>query len=223
MRYLVLLFCLLAFSSLSAQTPDSAAKTPPQRKVATPSAAPAKVIAAQPSVEDKTLTLQERYLIMKSKSQSYNDYKVIKETVLDGVWKIIRDSMNTKKAALAGANKTIAELKGEVSTSKETLQQKESSMQDIEYDSTHITVLGIGMSKSFFVGLVGVVVLVLVLGVLLVSGRLKMMQSTVREKSELALAIHSEYEEYKRKALDKQTKLSRELQNERNKLAEMRR
>jgi hypothetical protein len=160
---------------------------------------------------------------MKSKSQTYNDYKVIKETVLDGVWKITRDSIASRKAALTAANKTITALKEEVNQSKKALQEKEASMQDILFDSTHISVLGIPMGKQAFLGTVGVILAILVLLLMLVSGRLKLMHSTVKEKADLATAINNEYEEYKRKALDKQTKLSRELQNERNKLSEMRR
>ena len=44
-----------------------------------------------------------------------------------------------------------------------------------------------------------------------------------KEKIDLINATTFEFEEYKHKALDKQTKLSRELQNERNKLMEMKR
>jgi hypothetical protein len=232
MKYTLLLFSLLAFQSLKAQTtPETPAQTTPEQTTpaqTTPSqstvrSAPASIPAQAAMVDDKKLTLHERFLIMKTKSQSYNDYKVIKETVLDGVWKITRDSMAAKKAELANLNKSIADLKSEVNASKTTLQQKEASMLDVLYDSTHITVLGIPMTKQFFLGAIAIVLAGLVIGLLLVSGRLKQMYTSVKEKSELALAIHSEYEEYKRKALDKQTKLSRELQNERNKLAEIRR
>ena len=216
MRYIALLFCLLAFQVLSAQTTETQTQVVPTASAPRP-------IPAQAAVEDKTLTLQERYLIMKTKSQTFNDYKVIKEVVLDGVWKITRDSIATRKAMLAKANANIADLKTQVDSSKSALVQKEASMQDVLYDSTHISVLGIPMGKSFFIGAVAGLLAVLILALVLVSGKLKLMYSSQNEKSELALAIHSEFEEYKRKALDKQTKLSRELQNERNKLAEIRR
>jgi hypothetical protein len=213
-----MLFCLLAAQSLSAQ--DTPAETPVQTAPAVSTPRP---VAAQPAVDDRKLTLHERFLIMKTKSQTYNDYKVIKETVLDGVWKITRDSIAARKSSLAAANKTIAALKEEVSLSKSALQQKETSMQDVLFDSTHISVIGISMGKQAFLGTVGVVLVILVLLLMFVSGRLKLMYNSVKEKADLANAINGEYEEYKRKALDKQTKLSRELQNERNKLAEIRR
>jgi len=227
MKYFALLLCLLAFQSLSAQT---ATETPAQTTPVQPTPAQTTHVASSPrsvpaqvAVEDKSLTLQERFLLMKSKSQTYSDYKVIKETVLDGVWKITRDSIATRKALLAKANKTIEEMKAEVSAAKVTLEQKEASMQDVLYASTHISVLGISMGKQAFIAIVGILFVVLVLGLLVVSGRMKLIYTSVKEKSDLLTTISNEFEEYKRKALEKQSKLSRELQNERNKLAEIRR
>ena len=54
-------------------------------------------------------------------------------------------------------------------------------------------------------------------------GKLKLMYASAREKINLIEATNLEFEDYKRKSLDRQTKLSRELQNERNKLVELRR
>ena len=69
---------------------------------------------AQPAVEAlkaKDLTLKDRYVLMKTKSQTYQDYKVIKETVLDGVWKITIDSLHEKNNALADTKKNVLKLK----------------------------------------------------------------------------------------------------------------
>lgn len=70
-----------------------------------------------------------------------------------------------------------------------------------------------------------VVLVTLGLAVLLagLAGKLKLMHTSVQEKNDLINTTLRELEEYKRKALDKQTKLSRELQNERNKVMELRR
>jgi len=62
----------------------------------------------------------------------------------------------------------------------------------------------------------------LVLFVSILLGRLKITHSTTKEKTLLFDSLTLEFEEYKKKSLEKQTKLSRELQNERNKLQEMR-
>jgi hypothetical protein len=164
------------------------------------------------------LTLRERFLLMKSKSQSYQDYKVIKETTLDGVVKIIQDSLQAKDAALRNVKADVNRLKEELNQVNIKLKQKEQSMEEIVYASTHITVLGIDFQKQSFLTLIVILFLALLLVVAFFSARLKMFHTSMREKAELLEITTREYEEYKRKALEKQTKLSRELQDERNKL-----
>lgn len=102
------------------------------------------------------------------------------------------------------------------------LKKKEESMQEIVHDSTHITVLGIDFTKSVFLTTITVIVLALVGIVAVGVMRLKAMFRSQKDRADAFNELSNEYEDYKRKAMDKQTKLSRELQNERNRLSEMR-
>lgn len=167
-------------------------------------------------------TLRDRFLLMKSKSQNYNDYKVIKETVLDGIWKIINDSLNAKNAALRGAHANINGLKGQLAKTEEALKAKEKSMTDIQYASTHITVLGIDFTKGVFLTVVACLLGGLIGFVAFIFGRMQLQSKSLSERNLAVSALTNEFEEYKHRAMDKQTKLSRELQDERNKLASMR-
>ncbi len=167
-------------------------------------------------------TLNERYALMKEKSETFNEYKVIKEYILDGMWKITRDSIKKVQSDLVAARNEIEMLKLNVAAAVANVKQKEDSMAEIEFASKHITVLGIDFTKGFFIGLVGFVLLGMILLVGAVTGRLKMIYQSLKEKMEMENIISKEFENYKRKALEKQMKLSRELQNERNKMAEMR-
>jgi hypothetical protein len=176
---------------------------------------------ASDALKNDNQTLRERYLVMKTKSQNYQDYKVIKENLLDSWWKIVLDSVQAKQAAIRTANANINKLQAELAQNTETLKAKEASMQDIVYGSTHIKVLGIEFDKGFFAGMVGIIILALGLTIAVIMYTLKMNRNNLKEKADLANEISREYEEYKRKAMDKQTKLSRELQNERNRLQEL--
>ena len=181
--------------------------------------------AAQESVESvsERSTLRERFVIMKAKSQTYGDYKVVKETVLDGVWKITMDSINSGKAVLRDTRNRVSALENELQNIQATLKQKEASMVEITYDGTHINVLGISFEKGTFVGMVAIIVLALLALLGIIFARLNSQNASLREKSELIETTNHEFEDYKRKALDRQTKISRELQNERNKLMEIKR
>ena len=76
-------------------------------------------------------SLHERFLYMKSKSQSYGAYKVVKESVLDGVWKIAQDTIAAKEAAIKQIQANTNKLKGELNQSIETVKAKEKSMEEI--------------------------------------------------------------------------------------------
>ena len=195
---LTLFFCsLLATSSLFAQTPPA-------------------------GTELKNATLQERFQLMKSTSQTFQDYKVIKEVVLEREWKIFVDSIRFGRTRLKDAKAEGARLESELLKTQLTLKQKVASIAPTEYAASHINFAGIDFNKAAFTGLVLSIVAVLVLAVLLVVGRLKMVNSDMKQKTEAFDQLAHELEEYKHKALEKQTKLSRELQNERNRLQEMR-
>jgi hypothetical protein len=176
---------------------------------------------AEDALKNDKQTLRERYLVMKMKSQNYQEYKVIKENILDGMWKIVLDTMTAKQAAIRKSQAEANNLQAELNKNIETLKAKENSMNDIVFASTHIRVLGIDFDKGFFAGMFGAILIIagLVLAGVLYS--MKVLKKNLNEKESLATAISTEYEEYKRKAMDKQTKLSRELQNERNKLQEL--
>jgi hypothetical protein len=163
-------------------------------------------------------SLRDRYFLMKSKSQTYGEYKVIKENVLDGVWRILQDSLASNKAAIKSANTNINDLTAQLNQATTLLKEKEQSMKDILHDSTHITVLGIDLTKGTFIGVVAVTLAVLLTLLVMIIGRMKMQSNSLSERNLAVKTISSEFEEYKHRAMDKQIKLSRELQDERNRL-----
>jgi hypothetical protein len=167
-------------------------------------------------------TLKERFGIMKAKSESYKEYRVIKETVLDGVWKIIQDTLTAKDGAIQAGKLEVTNLQNTLEDTRKALKEKEESMAETLHASTHISVLGIDISKGVFLGLVGIVFGGLLLLTLAVIGRMKLLSKSLQERKLTVNLITTEFEEYKRKAMDKQTKLSRELQDERNKLNALR-
>jgi hypothetical protein len=159
---------------------------------------------------------------MRDKSESYSEYKVIRTYVLDGMWKIAMDSMQAQKTALRDAHGAIARLENEIASANATMKSKDAAVAEMEHDSSHITVLGIDILKAVFISTVGIIILGLLVLLGLLVARVKWVQSSMREKIENADALSHEFEEYKRNALDKQMKLSRELQDERNKLHDLR-
>lgn len=176
------------------------------------------ISGAQPArLADPNLTLSERYLLMKTKAQTYGDYKAVKETDLDAVYQIMRDSLQTTRVSLSNSNKSIFTLHGQVDSLESAIRLKETYVQTIIYDSTHISVLGMNLQKAFYKGLVGILMAIMIIALIIIIGRMRLMQRALKEKSDLAEETAVAYAEYKRQAMEKQTRLARELQTELNK------
>jgi hypothetical protein len=165
-----------------------------------------------------TMKLQDRYVHLKKSSETFQDYKVIKETILDETWKVVLDSIKKQKADISSAKASIVELEAQVATERNMNKEIRASMEETVYESTHISFLGLNFSKSFFIWFVVLIVLGQLVFIATIIGKLKLMRSTMKEKIEAVGLLSSEYEEYKKRAMEKQVKLSRELQTERNKL-----
>lgn len=180
---------------------------------------------AQPAakaLERDNQTLPERYTVLKTNSQTYEDYKVIKEVILDGFWKLTMDSLRDRKSEYTLANSKIDSLQAALINAKAELVTHQASVEELVYDSKHISVAGVPLGKNLFLIVVAIVVAGLIILATTLVGRMKLINSEMKEKALVTHSLTLEFEDYKRKALDRQTKLSRELQNERNKLMEMR-
>jgi len=176
----------------------------------------------QKSTEDKSLSLEQRFIEMKARAQTFKDYKVIKEDDLNRVWKITRDTLMKRNQDLTDAKSQMAFFQEELETARNTMQVQQASINDVVYDSTHISVLGIPFSKGFFLLFVAAIVGSLLFVLSIFYGRMKMLNVLVKEKALISDSIAHELEDFKKKAMEKQTRLSRELQNERNKWVEAR-
>ena len=196
MMRLLIIFCTLASSLSIAQTPGA-------------------------TQDERNFTLQQRYWSMKSNAETYQDYKVIKEYFMDGVWKVSMDSLNEQKKLVKQKQQTISKLESDLRAAKDTLTQERAAVTQIVHDSSHISVLGIDFTKNMFIILVAAILLLMLFIGSAMLTKIKIEQATAKEKIVIADAVSREYDEFKKKSMEKQIKLARELQNERNKVADL--
>jgi len=166
--------------------------------------------------------LRERFEVMKDKAESYNDYKVIKNDVLNGVWKIGMDSIAKAKSDLRTANATIAKLNNDIKASVDKVKAAETSMEESAYERTHMTVFGMHVAKGVFVTTSLLIIAALVIALVVVFSTFNVLRRSNREKELTIHGIMSEFDAFRKKALEKEVKISRELQSERNKLSAFR-
>lgn len=164
-------------------------------------------------LNDKSLNGQYQYLL--SKTYHYQ------QPLIAALWKNAMDTLNLERrqlkdiqARLAIQNKTLDTLKADVTANKQSLSESTEKVDSI-------SVFGMLMTKSTYnlvmFGAVGVLALALFI-VIVTTAKYK---HEAKYRIELYEEIEEEYKTFKAKANEKELKLARELQTERNKLDEL--
>ena len=165
-------------------------------------------------------TLKGQYQLLLSKSKTLNGYKLVNPSRLSGFWQNVRDSLNTDRKQLVVTRKKIADQGKEIVNLKKQISDTESSLASSNTKLNEISFLGIGFTKSNYNLFVWGLIIVLGLALVIIILRSAKHIHEARYRSTLYDEISQEYQNYKVKANDKEKKLARELQDERNKLDE---
>jgi hypothetical protein len=184
---------------------DSVAKSPVQAGEAKPDS----VAAAAPVLTDKSLNGQYQYLL--SKVYRYQ------QPLISALWKNASDTLNANRSKLRTAlgkiavqNKTADSLNTEISTLSETNARKDG-----------VDIFGLDLPMSTYNLIVWGLVAVFGIIAIVVIGRSAAHRREARYRTQLFTELEEEFKTFKTKANDKEKKLARELQTERNKLDEL--
>lgn len=166
-------------------------------------------------------SLRGQYQLMLTKSKTINGYKLINPARLGGFWKSVSDSINYNrkqliavKVKLAEQEKAVAALKAQISGSESALASSNAKLDEISF-------LGISFTKGKYNVIVWSLILVLAAALAIVILRSAKFMHEAKYRTSLYEEIAQEFQSYKTKANDKEKKLARELQDERNKLDEL--
>lgn len=166
-------------------------------------------------------TLGGQYKLLLSKSRTLDGYKLINPTRLSVFWRNVRDTLNTTHRQLISTRKEATGYQNEIVGLKKQVAGAETSLATSNAKLNEINFLGIGFTKSnyniFVWGLITLLAIVLTVVIL----RSVKNIHEAKYRSTLYEEINQEYQNYKVKANEKEKKLARELQDERNKLDEI--
>jgi uncharacterized protein HemX len=179
-------------------------------KVAPPAAA---VQVADPS-------LKGQYEALLSKSKTYYTYKLINPVRLTAFYRSVADSLRKERSSSKSAQAKIKAQAATIDTLNNQIEGKESSLESTNAKVNEISFLGISFSKSTYNTIVWSVIIVLGLALAIVIIRSAKNIHEAKYRTELYEEVSKEYQTFKVKANEKEKKLARELQDERNKLDE---
>ena len=163
-------------------------------------------------------SLKGQYELLLSKSKTYYTYKLINPARLSAFYKSATDSIRKERAGSKTARATITEQSKTIAALNEQIKGKESSLASSASKADEISFLGIAFSKSTYSTMVWSIIIVLALALAIVIIRSAKSISEAKYRTGLYEEISQEYQTYKTKANEKEKKLARELQDERNKL-----
>lgn len=166
-------------------------------------------------------TLNGQYQLLLSKSRTLDGYKLINPDRLSLFWKNVRDTLNTTHKQLITTKKEAANHQNEITGLKKQVAGTETSLATSNAKLNEINFLGIGFTKSNYNIFVWGLIAVLAVGLTIVILRSARNIQEAKYRITLYEEINQEYQNYKVKANEKEKKLARELQDERNKLEEL--
>jgi hypothetical protein len=164
-------------------------------------------------LNDKSLNSQYQYLL--TKTLRYQ------QPLIAALWKNVTDTLNHERGQLkdlqtklATGNKAIDSLKALANTKEQATSQSTEKVDTI-------SLFGLLMPKSTYNLLMFGLVIGLAIALIIVALSIAKYKHDAKHHIELHEELEEEFKTYKAKATDKELKLARELQTERNKLDEL--
>jgi len=166
-------------------------------------------------------SLKGQYESLLYRSKSYYGAKLIIPARLTAFYQNVADSIRKERASSKNAFIKIREQAKTIDTLNSQIKGNESSLANSNAKLDQISFLGIPFSKSAYNTLVWSIIIVLALALAFVVIRSAKNISEAKYRTELYDEVSKEYQTFKVKANEKEKKLARELQDERNKLEEL--
>jgi hypothetical protein len=166
-------------------------------------------------------SLKGQYESLLYRSKSYYGAKLIVPGRLTAFYQNVADSIRKERAGSKNALLKIKQQAKTIDTLNSQIKGNESSLASSNAKLDEISFLGIPFSKSAYNTIVWSIIIVLALALAFVVIRSAKNISEAKYRSELYEEVSKEYQTFKVKANEKEKKLARELQDERNKLDEL--
>jgi len=162
-------------------------------------------------------TLNEQFDYIMQKSNNFQEYKVVKKDYLLQLKKSSNDSVQKYQKELVGLKKQTANHQTVVSELKDTLKTTQANLKELQIAKDNVDMFGTTMSKTNYNFLMWGIVSALFLILILLFFQLKSAKTSASESKHNLDKTEADFEDYKHKALEKEQKLGRQLQDEVNK------
>jgi hypothetical protein len=174
-------------------------------------------VAVSQETKKDTLTIEEQFDRIYRISSSYQEYKVIRKTTYQGLKTNVLDSIKIIDKELQQKNIHNNVLNDSLQEVKKVLEILETDMKLLITEKNSISFLGIQLKKSTYTIIVWSIILLLIIALLYFIYQYKNSYSVTSEAKSNLSEAEEELAIYKKKSLEREQKLRRQLQDEINK------
>lgn len=167
------------------------------------------------SLSEGTIDNQFEYVIRRS--NSYQEFKVVKKTWLYELKAHTLDSLNAVQKELKDSQSTINNQSNEIDQLKTDLANTKSDLENTKKEKDSMALFGMQMSKGGYNALMWSIIAALLVLLILFIYKFKNSNSITKQAKKSLLETEEEYEEYRRNSLEREQKVRRQLQDEINK------
>lgn len=211
----ILLFSFFCGDTVAQVTPSTTTPIPATTAVT-------KTAYYRDTVKNTDPSLNGQYQFMLSRTKTSTDgYKMVARYRLDQLWKSVNDTLRKERTERKGLNQKLTEQEKTISYLKTEISGKDASLTENTSKVNEIRFLGIPFEKGTYHLIVWSVIGILAIALIIVIARSGKNISEAKHRSQLYNEVSEEYQAYKTKAVEKERKLARELQDERNKLDDL--
>lgn len=174
-------------------------------------------LSAQEENNEEDYTINSQFDEVIEGSNNYQDYKVVKRYKLTQLQKNTVNRIESLKEEIVTSNKTIEEQKLKIENLKAELNNTQNNLNQVTEEKDQISFFGIATDKGTYQTIMWVIVFALVLILVFFIYKYKQSNVLTKEAKKNLAENEAEFDEYRKKSLEKQQKLGRQLQDEKNK------
>jgi peptidoglycan hydrolase CwlO-like protein len=178
-------------------------------------------LQAQENQESESNNLGDQYNELKSKSNNYQIYKVVKEASLDAFWASVSDTLANERKEITSLKAEVKNLKSEVSSLNNQVSERDEALEEQAYQIDHMSFLGIQLTKGTYITVTWIIIFALLITALVLYFRFQSAHSVTAKTKKEFNSLQEEFDAHRQRTRDNETKLKRDLQTEINRVEEL--
>lgn len=163
-----------------------------------------------------SIALQDQFDEMLRVSNRFQTYKVVRQPFLQAFMGNVADSISTYTNEIKELNATIATQGNKIQEQTASITERDTRITDLENDKESIDFFGIPLTKSTYSTTMYATIAFLFAALLLALGRMRYATGTANEANQKVEKLSEELETSKRRRLEVEQNLRRQLQDEIN-------